>query len=87
MRWPDNTTGLSLAGVIKWIFIIQSGVFLFRAYQGLIQKKTATGAGRRVGEYLAGNEAITMGLQHLGLSVLCGAIAWALWFFWQRHEE
>lgn len=87
MRWPDNTTGLSLAGVIKWISIILSAVFLFQAYQVLVQKKTATSAGRHVGEYLVGNEAVMMGRQHLGLSVLCGAIAWALWFFWQRHEE
>ena len=87
MRWPENTTGLSVAGVFKWISIIFGAVFLFQAYQGLIQGKNLPGAGWRVGEYVAGNQAVTMGLQNLGFSVLCGAIAWALWFFLQRHEK
>lgn len=87
MRWPDNSTGLSVAGVVKWFLIIDCAVFLFKAYQGLIQRKTATGGGNRVGEYLTGDEAIKLGLQHLGLAVAFGAAAWVIWFFWQRHEE
>ena len=82
-----NSTGISVAGFIKWFFIINSAVFLFKAYQGLIQQKTASGGGRHVGAYLTGNEAVMMGLQHLGFGIVSGAIAWALWFFWQRHEE
>lgn len=76
-----------MPGVLKWVFISNCGVFLYKAYQGLIVQKTATGTANRVGDYLTGNEAVLMGLQHLTVSVLSAAIAWALWFFWQRNED
>ena len=82
-----NSTGISAIGFIKWIFIINSAVLLFKAYQGLIQRKIATGAGQRVGDLLTDSDAVMFGLECLVASIVFAAIAWALWFFWQQHEE
>lgn len=83
----QNTTGLSFAGLIKWICILSCAVFLYKSYQGLIQQEIATGGGRSVGEYLTGDEAVRFGLECLGTAAGFGAAAWAVWFFWQRNEE
>ena len=86
MNWPTNSTGLSLAGVLKWIFILMGGVLLFQAYQGIIDQKSSTGRGSSL-QPLSGEAAVRAGWGYLGSALLFFAIAWALWFFWQRNED
>lgn len=87
MSWPSNDTGLSLAGVLKWLAIIVAAVFLVHAYQGLILKEGATGSIRNAGMALTGSHAVRWGWANLGYALVALATAWAIWFFWQRNED
>ena len=90
MRWPENTTSLSLPGVFKWILLIISIPLLIKAFQGIVLRSTQTGfAGRfgSVGDALRGKEAVLEGLEAFGYAAICIIGAWALWFFWQQHED
>ena len=85
--FPDNSTNLSVAGVFKWIAIISGGVMLYKAFQGIVLKTGAMGSERSVGMPLTGADAVHWGLANLGYAAIAFAIAWALWFFWQRNED
>ena len=90
MSWPENTTNLSVAGVLKWLFIIASLPCFFKAFQGIVLQKTASGYGQMGAsstELFTGTEAVKYGLENLGLAALSLGIAWALWFFWQQNED
>jgi hypothetical protein len=83
--FPTNSTGLTLAGVLKWIAIVIGGVMLFQAYQGVVQQ--VGGGGRGGGILLTGPDAVRWGWMNVLYSAIAFAIAWALWFFWQRNED
>lgn len=83
----DNSTNLSLAGVVKWILIISSMPLFVKAWQGLIQHKSATNYGRTTGDLLEGGEAIAYGWQSLGLALLLLGVAYLVWRFWQENED
>jgi hypothetical protein len=87
MSFPTNEGGLSIAGVLKWIAIINGVVFLYKGYQGIILRQGATGSGRNVGDPLSGPEAVRWGWENVGYGVVAFLIAWAFWFFWQRNED
>ena len=86
----ENSTDLSVPGVIKWVLIIGACPCLIKAYQGLVNKKTATGYGS-IGasrtNLLLGDDAVKFGWENLGMAALFLAAAWAIWFFWQQHED
>jgi hypothetical protein len=82
-----NSTGLSAVGVAKWFLVVASLPMFVKAWQGLVQKKSATSSGRRTGDLLTGDAAVAYGWQALAAGLTALGIAWALWFFWQRHED
>lgn len=84
---PINSTGLSAIGAIKWMLVIAALPLFLKAWQGMVERKTATGSGRRVGDLLTGDAAFRFGLESLWAALVCLVLAWALWFFWQSHEE
>lgn len=87
---PKNTTNLSVAGYFKWIALIASIGPVFKAFQGLVLRETATGMPSRStvpGSVVIADDAIREGLLSLLVAATFWAIAWALWFFFQRHEE
>lgn len=85
----ENSTGLSLSGFLKWAILIVSIQFVIKAYQGIVNKVSATGLGIRSGpgELVTEGAAVRYGWQSLGYAVVCWAIAWAIWFFIQRNED
>lgn len=84
--FPQNTTNLSFAGVVKWILIVGSLPCFVKAYQGIVQRVSATSMGRTTGNLLMGDEALKYGIQNLLIALLFLASSWAVWFFWQRNE-
>ncbi len=86
MSMPDNTTNLSVLGVVKWLMVIGSLPLLWTAWQGIVQQQVA-GNGPPAAQVLTGREAVWFGAQSLLWAALLLAGAWALWFFWQRYED
>lgn len=85
----ENTTGLSVTGIIKWLLVIASLPCLIKAWQGVIVRVTATGYGPRDvnrSYLLTGWDAVRYGWLNLLYAVLLIAGAWALWYFWQQYE-
>lgn len=86
----ENSTGLSLAGVFKWLFIIASIPCFMKAFQGIIGRETSTGYGRGDAgsvQLFTGWDAVRFGFVNLLYGAGCMAVAWALWYFWQQNEE
>lgn len=78
---------MMLSTFFKWLAIVNAGVQLFKAYQGFVLQQGATGSGRRVGQYLEGDQAVQAGWLHLGAALVFGLIAFAIWFWWERNED
>lgn len=86
---PQNTTGLSILGFIKWALIISSFPCLVKAWQGIILHQSATGYGRydsAASKLVTGGDALSFGIQNLLLAAVLLAAAWAIWYFWQQYE-
>ena len=86
----DNSTGLSVPGVIKWILVIAALPCLVKAWQGIVQGVTATGYARGDASsamLLTGSDAVKYGLLNLLYAGLLFTGAWAIWYFWQRYED
>ena len=86
----QNSTGLSISGLIKWILLIAEIPCVINAWQGIVNGVTATGysrsdAGRA--ELLTGHDALWFGLRKMLWAALLTGAAWAIWFFWQRYED
>lgn len=87
---PQNTTGLSIAGVVKWLLVIAALPCLVKAWQGIVDRTTATGYGRSdaaTAQLLTGTDALWFGLQNLLFAALLFGAAWAIWYFWQQYED
>lgn len=90
MSMPDNTTGLSFLGVVKWLLVIASLPCFVKAWQGIVGRETATGYARSAAgstALLTGADAVNYGLLNLLYAALLLAAAWALWYFWQQYED
>jgi hypothetical protein len=86
----DNTTNLSIAGVVKWLLVIASFPCLIKAWQGIVSRTTATGYGRfdvNSSQLLTGGDAVRYGLLNVLYAALLIGAAWAIWFFWQQYED
>jgi len=83
---PDNSTGISFLGIVKWLLLILSLPCLVKAWQGIIMRQTAYG-GRSDPQPLTGAAAMSYGLWNLLYAILLIVAAWALWYFWQRYED
>jgi hypothetical protein len=86
----DNSTNLSLAGVVKWLLVIASLPCLVKAWQGVVQRTTATGYLRSdasTAQLLTGGDAVRYGLLNILYAALLIGAAWAVWFFWQQYED
>lgn len=85
----NNSTGLSLAGIIKWLLIIISFPFFIKAWQGIVGHVTTddSGNGHSTGALVTGSEAIHFGGLNLLYAVLCLIGAGAVWYFWQQNED
>src|SRR3989442_10488365 len=86
----QNTTGLSVLGIVKWLLVIASLPCVVKAYQGIIQCETATGYARSDAaraSLLTGTDAVKFGLLNLLFAALLIAAAWAVWYFWQQYED
>jgi len=86
----ENSTGLSFLGIIKWLLVIMSLPCFIKAWQGIIDRQTATGYGRGdagTTQLLTGGVAIRYGLLNLLFAALFIAAAWAIWYFWQQYED
>lgn len=81
--FPTNSTGLSLAGILKWIAIIACGVNVWIGLSAIISKKTSPDRST----LLVGNDAVRQGFVNLGWALGLGLLAFAIWFFWQRNED
>ena len=81
--FPINSTDLSLAGVLKWLFALFSIPFFFVAFEGIVERRvTVDGT-----SFLAGQLALRQGLLHLlGAFVMLG-ISYCIWYFWQNNED
>lgn len=87
---PENTTGLSLAGVIKWLLVIAALPCLVRAWQGIVHRMTSTAYGSSGfdrSQLLTGNAAVWFGVENLLIAAILIAVAWAVWYFWQQYED
>lgn len=86
--FPQNSTGLSFAGIVKWFLVIVGLLFLPAAWSGIVSRQV-THAESKSGpvEVLTGNDALRYGLVQAGYALLFLAAAFAVWFFWQRNEE
>jgi hypothetical protein len=82
----DNSTGLSLAGIVKWILLIITLPLMVKVWQGLVMHQTTNYSGR-FGALLTCGAAIREGLLSLLYSCLCFTAAWAIWYFQQRNED
>jgi hypothetical protein len=87
MGFPTNDGGLSIAAVVKWLLAIASLPSFVKAYQGIVERKTATSFGRSTGDSLEGERALRYGLANLAIAALLVAGAWAVWRFWQSNED
>ncbi|MCH8273161.1 MAG: hypothetical protein IH851_00010 [Armatimonadetes bacterium] len=87
MPYPQNYLDWSISTVLKWFAAILSLPFFVGAYQGIVQRRVATGLASRGGVPLYGREAVTFGLELLGIAMLCLLAAWSIWYFWERNED
>jgi hypothetical protein len=86
----DNTTNLSIAGVVKWLLVIALFPCLIKAWQGIVSRTTATGYLRSdasTSRLLTGSDAVWYGLLNVLYAALLMGAAWAIWFFWQQYED
>jgi hypothetical protein len=81
-----NPTNLSFAGYMKWLFIALAAVTFLKAFQGIVQRKVATG-GKWSQSFVTGDEAVTYGWQMFVFASVFAVASWTAWFFWQRHED
>ena len=81
--FPKNSTGMSFAGALKWVLVLFSIPFWVRSWQGIIERKAAVSKTEVVG----GDEALRIGLLSVVYACLFLAVAWAVWYFWQRNED
>lgn len=82
----DNSTGLTLAGIVKWILLISTLPLFVKVWQGLVSRQTTNNTGR-FGQLVTGSDAIREGLLSLLYAALCIAGAWAIWYFKERNED
>lgn len=80
--FPQNSTGLSFAGIVKWILMIVSIPFWLNAWSGIVSRNV-THAESKSGpvEVLTGSDALRFGLSQAGYALLFLASAFAVWFF------
>jgi hypothetical protein len=83
---PENSTGLSIAGIVKWILLLMTLPLLVKVWQGLVLHQTTDNSGR-FGQLVTGGAAVREGLLSLIYLCLCLAGAWAIWYFKQRNED
>lgn len=79
---PENSTGLSFLGTVKWLLLILSLPCLIKAWQGIIVRQTSDGY-----RLLTDGAAIASGWWNLLYAFLLIGAAWAIWYFWQRYED
>jgi len=87
---PENSTNMSVAGVLKWLCLIASIDPTIKAFQGIVLRRTAEvdqGDLFVPGHAATQAAAVKEGLLHLGVAAFFWLIAWALWYFWQRNED
>ena len=81
--WPTNSTGLSFAGVLKWLLMVLSLPSFVGAYRGIVGQRVAINKSTLV----TGTEAVRHGLFNLLVAACFLAASWAVWYFWQRNED
>lgn len=81
--FPTNSTGLSFAGVVKWILILFSGVTAWMGVSAIVNK-TASPDKYTV---LRDGDAVRYGMGTCVWALGFAVAALAVWFFWQRNED
>lgn len=86
--FPQNSTELSFAGIVKWFLAIVSIPFLVNAWNGIVGRNVTVAKSKSgPAEILSESDALRHGLIHGAYALLFLTAAFAVWFFWQRNED